>query len=208
MRRIAGSITRCFARIRAGDSDAAGWLWARYFPRLYRFARRRLSSSSRRVTDEEDLIVSVFAALVRGAQLGSFPELADRDELMRLMTAIMKCKASTRGRREGSKKRGGGKVRGGSAFDCDRGGPTSFEEVAGESPTPHDISAAVDEYRHLLGLLPSESLRGVVEGILLGRTSQELALKQGVSRRTVQRKLELIRAIWSNELRRLGGGFA
>src|SRR5438067_2490766 len=55
-----GSVTLWIGRLRAGDPDAAGPLWERYFQRLVGLARARLRGAPRRVSDEEDVALSAF----------------------------------------------------------------------------------------------------------------------------------------------------
>ena len=57
----------------------------------------------------------------------------------------------------------------------------------------------VEQYELLLRRLNDESLRRLAVWKLEGRTNGEIAERLGCARRTVIRKLELIRLIWSDE---------
>src|SRR5262245_62128352 len=117
-----GSVSRRIADLKAGDLAAAGDLCKRYFEHLVRLARKKLRGASRRVADEEDVVVDVLDSLYRGARRGHFPLLTDRDDLWRLLTVLTERKAANQVKREAARKRGGGRVRGESGFDRADGG--------------------------------------------------------------------------------------
>ena len=69
----------------------------------------------------------------------------------------------------------------------------------GEEPTPEFAAQVAEEYERLLELLAEESLRPVAVWKMEGLTADEIADRLACSRRTVARKLEAIRVIWSAE---------
>jgi DNA-directed RNA polymerase specialized sigma24 family protein len=101
-----GSVSRWIGPLKAGDPRAAQELWERYFQRLVGVARKRLRVRSPRAADEEDVALSAFHSLCRGAQQGRFPRLDDRDDLWRLLVLLTARKASHLVRDEGRQKRG------------------------------------------------------------------------------------------------------
>src|SRR6516225_7420638 len=101
-----GSISRWLGPLKAADAEAAQELWERYFGRLVKVARKRLRSRRPRTADEEDVALSAFHSLCRGAQRGRFPQLEDRDDLWRLLVVLTNRKASHLVRDEGRQKRG------------------------------------------------------------------------------------------------------
>ncbi|MHC4405498.1 MAG: ECF-type sigma factor [Planctomycetota bacterium] len=111
-----GSVTHWFEQVREADSLAARALWERYFPRLVRRARKKLQESPRRAADEEDVAASVMESLFRAAEEGRFPDLADRDDLWRLLIRVTTQKVIDLKRHEARKRRGGGRVKGESAL--------------------------------------------------------------------------------------------
>jgi len=176
-------------------------LWERYFHRLVALAAARLRGRVRRAADEEDVALSAFANFCRAAEAGRFPQLADRDGLWRLLVALTDRKALNLIRNERRQKRGGGAVKGESALlngkDSASGG---LEQVAGREPTPEFAAMAVEEFKRLLGVLDDESLRQVALWRLEGYTTDEIAERLGCARRTVARRLELIRTLWIAEV--------
>jgi hypothetical protein len=109
------------ALVRAGpgaDSAATRALWERYFPQLVRLARKELElrGAPRRAADEEDVAASVMESLFRAAEEGRLPDLADRDDLWRLLLRMTARKVVDLKRHEARQRRGGGRVRGESAL--------------------------------------------------------------------------------------------
>ena len=88
-----GSVTHWIYELKAGREHAAQQLWERYYERLVRLVRVELRGANRRVSDEEDVAISVFDAFCRAAESGRFPNLADRDSLWRLLVRMAARKA-------------------------------------------------------------------------------------------------------------------
>src|SRR5262249_9537959 len=84
----AGSVTHWIRELKAGNHLAAQRLWEKYFQRLVALARTKLGNRPRRVADEEDVAVNAFDSFFRGAQMGRFPQLLDRDDLWQLLVMI------------------------------------------------------------------------------------------------------------------------
>jgi DNA-directed RNA polymerase specialized sigma24 family protein len=187
------SVTQWLDELRRGDRDAAQRLWERYYPRLVGLARRRLKAAHRRVADEEDVALSAFDSFCRGAAEGRFPRLADRDELWRLLVVITARKAGHLVRREGRLRRGGGAPGGpGEA-------PWELEQVLAGGPTPEFALQVAEEFLRLLGLLGDAELEAVAVWKMQGQTAAQIAERLGCVPRTVERKLRLIRDLWSDE---------
>lgn len=195
-----GSVTRWIGELKAGDPAAAQPLWERYFDRLVRLARARLLTSRlpSAEADEEDAALSAFDSFCAGAVRGRFPQLADRDDLWRLLVLITARKVQAQGRRHRRRKRGGGLVR--SEADLPDGGQGAgaegLDELAGVVPTPEFAAMVAEECRLLLDALGEESLRRVALARMGGYTDDEIAERLGCARRTVARRLDLIRKTW------------
>jgi DNA-directed RNA polymerase specialized sigma24 family protein len=195
-----GSVTHWLGALRGGDLDASQPLWERYFARLVGLARARLrtSRSPGAAEDEEDAALSAFDSFCRAATHGRFPRLDDRDDLWRILVAITERKATDQVRRARRQKRGGGRVHSegelaaGSSYDQ----PAGFDAIAGPEPTPEFVAEFAEEYRSLFEVLRDKDLRRIAVWKLEGHTVDEIAAKLGCARRTVARRLELIRTLW------------
>ena len=97
-------------------------------------------------------------------------------------------------RAERRMKRGGGEVRGNSAFQSLDG----FDNFANPGPAPEILAEMQEQYALLLAKLPDQTLRKIAIAKMEGYSTEEIAKTVGVAIRTIQRKLELIRACWQN----------
>lgn len=190
-----GSISRLIVDLKAGDPVAAQPLWERYFDRLVRLARQRLTGRrhARIVEDEEDAALSAFESFCAGATRGRFPQLCDRNDLWRLLVVITARKATAQLQRQRALKRGGMTA---PAIATEFVG---IDEIIGSEPTPEFAAMVAEEYERLLNALDGDDLRRVAVWRLEGYSNDEIADRLGCARRTVARRLELIRKIWESE---------
>jgi DNA-directed RNA polymerase specialized sigma24 family protein len=194
-----GSVTRWIAEMKGGDLAAAQGLWERYFARMVDLARARLRASRGRdaASDEEDAALSAFDSLCAGLARGQYPQLADREDLWRLLVVITTRKVMAQARRQLREKRGGGLVR--TAADLASSSPDDEDDIlartVGSEPTPEFAAMVAEEYRLLLERLDDDVLRKVAVLRMEGHNSDEIAAKLGCARRTVARQLALIRRI-------------
>lgn len=193
-----GSITLWLGRLKDGDEAAVRRIWQDYFQRLVALARTKLRGVRRRAADEEDVALSAFDSFCRAAEGGRFPHLGGRDDLWRLLVTITARKAHDLAQSEGRLKRGGGDVRGDSAFAADPG--RGWAEVAGTEPSPAFAAQTAEEYRRLLGLLADDELRVIAVWKMEGLTNAEIADRLTCAVPTVERRLRLIRKTWAVEL--------
>ncbi len=193
-----GSVTIWVDALRAGDQEAARQLWQRYFQSLVRLARSKLQA--RAAADEEDVALSAFDTLCDGMAQGMFPDIADRDDLWRILVIIAARKASHQNRRESRQKCGGGRVR--HEGDLVAGSEPEGEglaEIVGAEPSPEFAAMVADEFARRLRRLPDESLRQVALLKMEGYRNEEIAARLGFGLRTITRRLELIRKAWTDE---------
>ena len=196
-----GSITHWIDEVRGGNRDAAQGLWERYFARLVRLARMQISEKNRRVSDEEDVALSVFGTFCRAAEEGRFPNLSDRDSLWRLLVKMTARKAVDQNRRLNRLRRGGGKVRGESVFGNDPAGndQQAFAQVIGNEPTPEFTAMMSEQIGLLLDLMDDSELRELAVAKMEGYTNREIATRLKCSERTIERRIKLIRARCNEE---------
>jgi len=190
-----GSVTGLLHRLRQGDQTAAQRLWETYFRKLAGLARTKLEGRNPLVGDEEDVALSAFKSFCRGVEHGRFPELADRDDLWNLLVTITLHKVLHLVRDEGRAKRGGTRRRNSSNADgCDS---DLLQQLVGAEPTPEMAAQVAEEAKRLLGRLPNQDLVELALLKMEGYTNSEIAKRWQKSERTVERKLNLIRQLWS-----------
>jgi RNA polymerase sigma factor (sigma-70 family) len=191
------SVTYWFDQLRAGNEAAAAELWNRYFQQLAAFARSRLVQ--RRVSDEEDLAAEVLQALCRAAESGRLPAIESRQDLWRILLSWMRNKITDQVRAEHAAKRGGGRVRGRSGFDHNTNEADAFAEIACPQPSAATLAELRELADRLLARLPNQLLRDLALARMAGKTVDELSGEFKIAPRTVERKLAIIRRVWSQD---------
>ncbi|MDG3006664.1 ECF-type sigma factor [Paludisphaera mucosa] len=190
-----GSVTHWLGDLKVGDLAAAQPLWERYFGKLVVLARSKLRSLHKTGAegDEEDAALSAFNSFCTGAAGGKFPKLDDREDLWKLLVVITARKAFAQVGRERRLKRGGGRR----STEADRD-PKGLDLLAGPEPSPEFAAMVAEEFRRLLDSLEDDGLREVALRRMEGYTCDEIAEHLGCARRTVARRLDLIRKTWSH----------
>jgi DNA-directed RNA polymerase specialized sigma24 family protein len=195
------SVTHWIANLQEGkhESVAQQQIWDRYFARLTALARVKLRSVPQRVADDEDVVLSALNSFFDGVAQGRFPRLTDRNSLWPLLAKITTRKAINQQKYLSAGKRGGGAVRGDSAFLTPHGNHADIhglDEVIARELTPQLADEVVVGANELIELLDDPLLRTIAIQRLKGYTTAEIAQEINCVRRTVERKLELIRQKW------------
>jgi DNA-directed RNA polymerase specialized sigma24 family protein len=184
-------------QLAAADHAAANRLWAHFCQRLMVFARSRMSPATRRIYDEEDAAVSAFRSLCRGIEAQRFPEVGDRGNLWALLVVITSRKIANRFRYEHQQRRNATQTLNESILQpSDGAGVGLLHSLPCHEPTPAFAAEVADLSEYLMSQLPEPDLRKLVMLKLEGHTNEDVAELMKITRRTVQRKLELIRRIW------------
>ncbi|MBC8874785.1 MAG: RNA polymerase subunit sigma-70 [Planctomycetes bacterium] len=196
------SVTEWLHNLKQGDSLAAQRLWQRYVARLIRLASRKLGNAPRRVADEEDVVIAAFASFCRGVEAGRFSRLDDRDDLWQVLIVLTERRAIDQMRREQAAKRGAGDVRGESALAAANPSGSSVPgvgRVVDTEPTPEFAALVAEECEQRLGALGDSELERIAVDKMAGYSNREISQRLGTSLRGVERRLQLIRRIWSQE---------
>ncbi len=194
------------ARAQEGDEAASLAIWNSYYARLVNYARAKMKGMPRRAADEEDVALSAMNSFFQGAQQGRFSP-GDANELWKLLATITVRKATGQLRKHHAEKRGGGRVRGDSAFEANQVAADPIAAAANFAPSTNAESEldALSPYlgaacEELLGQLDDPALRRIALLRLAGHTNDEIAQQLQCSVATVKRRVANIREQWS-ELR-------
>ncbi|QDT05664.1 RNA polymerase sigma factor [Rubripirellula lacrimiformis] len=183
--------------VKTGDSIAANRIWQHYFDRLVRTVRARLYGQNRAVSDEEDIVLSVFDSFYHAAENGRFPDLSDRDDLWRLLLRMSARKVVDKRRRDQRQRRGGDV----NVHSLDQtGDAANIIEAIGDEPSPEMalmMQESIEQFFSHLGVGQLGELAGAK---LEGYSNAELAERFGCSERTIERRLHLIREKCQQEL--------
>jgi RNA polymerase sigma factor (sigma-70 family) len=182
-----GDVSNWITGIRVGHGDAQLCLWERYFPRVLALAETKLGNV-RGMTDAEDVAASVLDSLLQGAREGRFTILTNRNDLWSLLFVITQRKAASAQRHHLAKKRHAAVWQ------------VALEDLPGREPTPESVAQFEELVRELFQYLPSDEIRRVARLRLSGWTNLEIADELGIAVSTVERKLRLIRKLWSRRL--------
>lgn len=187
-------VTGWVTQLRLGDEVAATRLWEYVHPRLVEFGRRRIQTPDSARYDEDDVAQSAFHALCSAIQAGKYEDVADRGELWQLLATIALNKVRKRIVYASAQRRGGG--------------ATSLGTGPLEGIESHDWSAEEqaimrEECERLLSVLQRDEVKQVALLRIEGYTNEEIAGMLGCTRRSVQRRLEFIRSVWSQDLAEL-----
>lgn len=187
-----GSVSQLLLDLKNGDHDAAQALWNRTVERIAAAARKRLAALGVRGLDEDDVAVDVFASLCLGAGQGRFPRLDDRNDLWQVLMMLTRQKVVDQRRRQQPEWTESALPRGGH----DQSEVQGIDLVQGDEPHPDVVAAAVEELENLLSSLDQER-RAISVLKLDGYSHSEIAERLGISLRSVERKVALIKKKWS-----------
>lgn len=189
------STTYWIVQLKNGNREAAQQLWERYYRRLVELARKRLYGRvSTAVSDENDVAQSAFASFYHAAEQGRFPQLADSDDLWRVLLTITQRKITRRFRYQNAA------MRRHQAADTWSQEEIDLDSLPSDEPTPDFCVAAVESFNELMRKLQGANLRSVAIMRMEGYTNVEIAANIGCSLSTVERKLRLIRREWSTAM--------
>jgi len=194
-------ISDLLRRVEAGDQQASTELWNACFPRLLNYCRGKMPPSMRRVLDEEDVALSAFKSFCIGVGEGEFADIRGRDELWRMLFCIAGRKAAGYVRHQTRQKRGGGQVSGESIF---AGGDASspgrgIDQIADPGQSPVSMVQFATDCQRLFDMLDDDNLRTIALLRIEGHSVDEIAQRVGCAKRSVERRLNLIRQIWQAE---------
>jgi DNA-directed RNA polymerase specialized sigma24 family protein len=193
------AVSQWMLHLAEGDAEAAEKIWNDYFGKLVRLARRKLEGIPNRDSDEEDVAISAMNSFCQGLAQHKFDNLHNRDDLWKLLVTITARKATAKRRSYFAQKRGGGQVRGESVFGHQGEEQDGLANILGAEPTPELAVSVAENCRQMLDQLQDETLRQIALWRLEGYRTEEIAVKLGCVRRTVERKLERIREIWGTD---------
>jgi len=201
-----GSVTRLIIDLRSSDPGlreaAARLVWGRYFKELLLLARNHLSARIRCREDEEDVLQSMYKSFCARQRRGDF-DLTNRDELWNLLVRITLRKARNTANRHRQGKRDVRREDAEAAGNCSNGDPaaTILDQIDSDGPTPAEAALLNEALERRFQMLKDPGLHQIALCKLEGYTNAEIAEQLECTVRTVERKLERIRAYWvtSNE---------
>ena len=179
-----------------GDERAVAELWEYCYPRLLSYSRKKLPDRFRRSLDEEDVALSAFKSFCLRAGEGSLGEIQGQDQLWKLLFCITSRKAQGYLRHLTRQKRGG---RGEEMATISGDAENSLQDVADGEATPDMKALFADQCQHLFDVLDDDMLQTIALLRMEGYSVDEVASRVGCAKRSVERRLNMIREIWRSE---------
>jgi hypothetical protein len=197
-----GSVTRWLEQLRSEDAqarnDAAAAIWKEYCQALLDLACQNLNARLRRRVGEDDVVQCTFKSFFLRQQRGQY-DLADRNDLLRLLIRMTLYKTRSAAKKETRRRRNYRRDQSPTTVDSPLGGNDDwlFELAQGGEPTPDEAAALAEEAERRLAQLP-EDLRQIALWKWEGHSNAEIAAlpQMRCTERTVERKLRLIREAW------------
>ena len=196
-----GSVTRAIPDLRSDDpvvrDAAARLIWDRYFRDLLELARKNLDKRIRRRTDEEDVAQSMFKSFCQRQQRGEF-DLANRDDLWRLLVTITIRKARNAAKAQRRDKRDVAREQGQPGGDQTGSAGWVLEQMEAADPSPVVAVVLNEALECRLQALADPELRKIALWRLEGYSNGEIATRLDCTERSVERKLARIRSLWTS----------
>jgi DNA-directed RNA polymerase specialized sigma24 family protein len=183
------------------NNEAIEQFWKLHFNRLTALAKRKMNQVNKRVADEEDIAISAIHSFYNGLAQKRFHSINGNNELWKILATIVCRKISKQKRNISTKKRGGGLVRGESFFiagnnENDSNVHNSIGNNAKSHENPQFEIEFLDTCEKLYNILDDETMKNVARLIMEGYSIDEIATELGYVRRTIERKLKIIREKW------------
>lgn len=195
-----GSVTGLLIQLHSDDpavrERAIAELVSRYTPELLGLITARMNDQLQQRVAPEDILQEVLFSFCARQQRGEY-DLTNRDQFLDLVVTISLNKVCSAARREQRHRRD---IRRDQSLDAP--GPTdrSLLDLPDRGATPPDVVAEVaEEIERLLASLPPEC-REVALLRVEGYTTEEMAQKIDRTPRTVERRMERVRALWGEEM--------
>ena len=182
---------RLIQGLRAGDRHIVQEFCEQYGALLLDLADKHLAGPLRRRVGPEDVAQSACRTFLRRARAGEF-QLADSENLWRLLCAITLTKVREQARFHQRQKRGIDQEVP-LASDSSSSGDAAGFEPADSGPTPAEAAEFADQFQQLMAGLDDEERR-LVDLKLQQYTNAEVADRLGCSERTVRRILKHVRS--------------
>jgi DNA-directed RNA polymerase specialized sigma24 family protein len=181
-----------------GNEAAYNRFWELHFNKLSAMAQKRLSGKIARLHDGEDIALSAINSFFHGLADEKFPQVAVSSEVWKILAVIAANKIAKKYRTLSTQKRGGGNVRGESIFQT-ADEINGIENVAGATATPDVEVEFIETCGQLFDALPDDSFKDIARLRMEGHTVEQIATQLGFVSRTVERKIKIIREIWTEQ---------
>lgn len=193
--------TEWLARWKEGDDEAFQKIWEVLYPKLVSYAENRMLNMRKRTFDGEDIALSAMHSFYLAKQRNAFPNLNTSDDLFKILYVIVQRKISAQRRNDTADRRNRGHERGESVF-LDAAGEQhgGLSEASLQEVTHEEVIEYHEELEKRLEGIDEPLAKEMLALRLEGYENEEIATKMNLSLRTIERKFQLIRKNWLNDL--------
>lgn len=196
-----GSVTRVAADLRSDDPSvrnrAAQQIWDRYFCKLLELARSKLHGRIRQREDEEDVLQSMYKSFCLRQQRGDY-DLANRDALWKLLVTITLNKTRNVAKEQGRQRRDPAREQSMPGDDEANSARWALEQMEATDPSPQEAAILNEALERRLQALEDPELQQIAAFKLEGWTNPQIAERLAYTERTIERRLDRIRRIWTS----------
>jgi len=185
-----GSVSLMYSQLQVGSGEAARHIWNHYFPRLSGLAARVLVGR-RLPQSAEDAVQNAFFQFFQSVERGDYGNCQRREDLWRILRILTVQASRKLAVRELALKRGGGRV----YLEADAHWSAGLEtRVDGNRTSAQECDLICEEFLDRL----DGDLREVTLLRLAGYTNPQIKVLLQCSLRSVERRMHLIRAAWTD----------
>lgn len=178
-----------WVNVQKAGGDASRELWERYIDEVVRACDARLTPNERRAASGGDLAQEVFRDFFAGIREGVFPRLENRRDVVQILRMLAARAAIDHRRHHRAQKAGGGRVLAFAELDPEASGMAACD-VPARPAAPADEEELRAVLQEVAPHVADPLLQNLVCDRIMGYTNEEIALRRGVSRRTVVRRLQ------------------
>ena len=195
----ADELAETICQLNRVSADEAERIWQKFFPRLMRFAKTRITHLRTGAFDEEDIALSAIKSFFRCMEAGKYQAIEGDDELWRLLVTITSRKITAQLRRQMAAKRANEHTE--SVFGDADGAHDSFApglaQVMDKRNLPESTSAVINACEEMLGLLTNEMVKRTAIMRLEGYSNQEIAAELQCSVARVKQRVAKAKQVWN-----------
>ena len=195
-----GSVTGWIEQLKSSDPEAQRQIWERFVSRLVHFTNGQMRNASFRVADADDITNMAFYNFFEKSP-DQFEQLVDRNDLWQILTMLAERRAIDQQRKWFNQKNGGNRILNEPSLVDNDGNAKGMDVFEGNCRPPDIEFMLAEETELLLSSLDDELLRQIAIAKLQGFDNREIAKTFAVSVRTIERKLNIIREIFSSALK-------
>lgn len=189
-----GSVTGWIEQLKDKNPEAQRLIWQRFVSRLITYATRRMTGINSPVVDAEDIACMTFQNFFDKTP-GQFSTLVNRNDLWQILAVLAERRVVDEYRKSNAKKNGSNQLVNETRLaGQSESGPMTLDSFAAPGIQQPDFAMILsEEIETRLDSLKDDLLQKIALARMHGYRNQEIANLLGISLRSVERKLGIVR---------------